>query len=63
VDLVGQTYFCYLVQNQCRLSLIRLEKSSDPERIILGMVTTMTAKDAINLPVSIGISNYILFMY
>ncbi|XP_011495610.1 PREDICTED: anaphase-promoting complex subunit 1 [Ceratosolen solmsi marchali] len=50
VDLVGQTYFCYLVQNQCRLCLIRLEKSNDPERIILGMLTTITAKDAINLP-------------
>ena len=51
-DLIGQTYFCYLIQSQCRLCLVRLEKSNDPEQVILGMVTTITAKDAINLPVS-----------
>lgn len=49
-DLVGQTYFCYLIQSQCRLILVRLEKSSDSEQIILGMVTSIVAKDAIELP-------------
>ena len=57
-DLVGQTYFCYLIQNQYRLCLVRLEKSNDPDQIILGMVTTMTTKDAINLPVSINFNNF-----
>ncbi|KAL7307917.1 hypothetical protein TKK_0000010 [Trichogramma kaykai] len=49
-DLIGQVYFCYVLTNQYRLCLVRLEKSHDPGRIILGMVTTITAKDAINLP-------------
>lgn len=49
-DLIGQTYLCYLVQNLYRLSLVRLEKSSDPDKVILGMVTTIVAKDAVSLP-------------
>lgn len=52
-DVIGQTYFCYNVSSQFRLHLVRLEKSNDPERIIMGMVTTIVAKDAINLPVSL----------
>ena len=52
-DLIGQTYFCYIVKTQFRLYLVRLEKPNEPEQIILGMVTTIAAKDAINLPVSL----------
>lgn len=56
-DLIGQTYLCYLMQNQYRLYLIRLEKSNDPDEIIMGMVTTISAKDAISLPVSFMTDN------
>ncbi|XP_008202865.1 anaphase-promoting complex subunit 1 [Nasonia vitripennis] len=49
-DLIGQTYLCYLIQNQYRLYLVRLEKSNEPNQIIMGMVNTITAKDAISLP-------------
>lgn len=57
-DLTGQVYFCYLISSQCSLFLVRLERSNDADRMILGMVTTMSAKDAINLPVSFIINSH-----
>ncbi|XP_058810342.1 anaphase-promoting complex subunit 1 isoform X2 [Phymastichus coffea] len=48
-DLLGQVYFCYLIRNQSRLFLARIEKSNDPNQIILGMLYSVTAKDAISL--------------
>ncbi|XP_058810351.1 anaphase-promoting complex subunit 1 isoform X4 [Phymastichus coffea] len=50
-DLLGQVYFCYLIRNQSRLFLARIEKSNDPNQIILGMLYSVTAKDAISLQI------------
>ncbi|XP_043478595.1 anaphase-promoting complex subunit 1 [Leptopilina heterotoma] len=49
-DLVGQSYLGYLVPNRSQLFLVRLEKTNKQQQIIFGMVTTIIAKDAINLP-------------
>lgn len=52
-DLVGQNYLCYLVPNRSQLFLVRLEKTNKQQQIIFGMVTTIVAKDAVSVPVSI----------
>lgn len=52
-DLVGQSYLCYLVPYRSQLYLVRLEKTNKQQQIIFGMVTTIVAKDAVNVPVSI----------
>ena len=52
-DFVGQNYLCYLVPHRSQLSLIRLEKTNKQQQIIFGMVTSIVAKGAVNIPVSI----------
>ncbi|XP_032663807.1 anaphase-promoting complex subunit 1 isoform X2 [Odontomachus brunneus] len=49
-DLVGQSYLGYLVPNRSQFFLVRLEKTNKQQRIIFGMVTSITAKDAVSLP-------------
>ncbi|XP_025163872.1 anaphase-promoting complex subunit 1 isoform X2 [Harpegnathos saltator] len=49
-DLVGQSYLGYLVPNRSQFFLVRLEKTNKQQRIIFGMVTSVTAKDAVSLP-------------
>lgn len=51
-DLVGQTYLGYLVPNRLQLFLVRLEKTNKQQQIIFGMITSIAAKDAVNLSVS-----------
>ncbi|XP_069677644.1 anaphase-promoting complex subunit 1 isoform X2 [Periplaneta americana] len=47
-DLVGQTYLCYLVQSQ--LFCTRLEKDNLEQKLIFGVVNSISAKDAAPLP-------------
>ncbi|XP_066581363.1 anaphase-promoting complex subunit 1 isoform X2 [Prorops nasuta] len=49
-DLVGQSYLSYLVPTRSQLFLVRLEKTNKQQQIIFGMVTSIAAKDAVNLP-------------
>nr|XP_034193924.1 anaphase-promoting complex subunit 1 isoform X2 [Osmia lignaria] len=49
-DLVGQSYLCYLVPYRSQLYLVRLEKTNKQQQIIFGMVTSIVAKDAVNVP-------------
>ncbi|CAL1682145.1 unnamed protein product [Lasius platythorax] len=48
-DLVGQSYLGYFVPNRLQLFLVRLEKTNKQQQIIFGMVTSIAAKDAVNL--------------
>lgn len=50
-DLVGQGYLGYLVPDRSQLFLVRIEKTNKQQQIIFGMVTSIVAKDAVNLPV------------
>lgn len=52
-DLVGQNYLGYLVPARSQLFLVRLEKTNKQQHIIFGMVTSVVAKEAVNLTVSI----------
>lgn len=61
-DLVGQSYLGYLVPNRSQLFLVRLEKTNKQQQIIFGMVTSIIAKDAINLPVSISYKIHKIFL-
>ncbi|XP_012141180.1 anaphase promoting complex subunit 1 isoform X2 [Megachile rotundata] len=49
-DLVGQSYLCYLAPYRSQLFLVRLEKTNKQQQIIFGMVTSIVAKDAVNVP-------------
>lgn len=51
-DFVGQNYLCYLVPHRAQLFLVRLERTNKQQQIIFGMVTSIVAKDAVNIPVS-----------
>ncbi|XP_039313778.1 anaphase-promoting complex subunit 1 isoform X3 [Solenopsis invicta] len=48
-DFVGQNYLGYLIPNRSQLCLVRLEKTNKQQQIIFGMVTSIVAKDAVNL--------------
>lgn len=50
-DLIGQTYLCYLLPHMYKLNMAKMEKSHTPETPIFGMVSSITAKGAVNLPV------------
>lgn len=52
VDLIGQTYMCYLLPRTANLLLTRLEKSNSADTPIFGMVSSIPAKDAVSLDVS-----------
>uniref|UniRef100_A0A0C9RW07 ANAPC1 protein n=1 Tax=Fopius arisanus TaxID=64838 RepID=A0A0C9RW07_9HYME len=49
-DLVGQGYLGYLVPSRSQLFLVRIEKTNKQQEIIFGMVASIVAKDAVNLP-------------
>lgn len=48
-DLIDQTYMCYMLPRTKCLQLTRLEKSNTPETQIFGIVTSISAKDAVYL--------------
>lgn len=49
VDLIDQTYMCYILARTKYLQLMRLEKSNTPDTPIFGIVTSIPAKDAVCL--------------
>lgn len=49
VDLIDQTYMCYVLPRTKYLQLMRLEKSNTPDTPIFGIVTSIPAKDAVCL--------------
>ncbi|XP_063980252.1 anaphase-promoting complex subunit 1 [Diachasmimorpha longicaudata] len=49
-DLVGQGYLGYLVPSRSQLFLVRIEKTNKQQQIIFGMMSSIVAKDAVNLP-------------
>lgn len=53
VDLIGQTYLCYTMAKSSKLQLVRLEKTSDPDTHIFGMINSIPAKDAVCMHVNI----------
>lgn len=57
-DLVGQNYLSYLVPARSQLFLVRLEKTNRQQQVIFGMVTSIIAKDAVNLTVSFPLKQY-----
>lgn len=52
-DLVNQQYLAYLATNRSQLFLMRLEKTNAEQEIIFGKITSIYAKDAVNLTVSV----------
>lgn len=53
-DLVGQNYLGYLVPMRSQLFLVKLEKANKQQQMIFGTVTSIMAKEAVNLSVSIA---------
>lgn len=51
-DLIGQTYLCYLLPHTYKLNMAKMEKSHTPTTQVFGMVSSITAKSAVNLSVS-----------
>lgn len=52
IDLIGDTYMCYVLSRTTKLQLTRLKKSNDSsETQIFGMTTSIPAKDAVCLNV------------
>ncbi|KAJ6638177.1 Anaphase-promoting complex subunit 1 [Pseudolycoriella hygida] len=49
VDLIDQTYLCYVLARSNSLQLMRLEKSNTADTPIFGMITSVPAKDAVCL--------------
>lgn len=49
IDLIDQTYMCYILARTKYLQLMRLEKSNTPDTPIFGIVTSIPAKDAVCL--------------
>lgn len=52
VDLIGQTYICYMLPKNGYLMLARLEKSNSSDNPILSVFSKIQAKDAICLNVN-----------
>lgn len=51
IDFVGQMHFCYLIPSRSQLSIARLEVTNNLQ-LIIGVVKSFRAKDAIAIPVS-----------
>lgn len=51
-DLVGQTYLCYLMPHTFKLNLAKLAKSPKIRTEIFEALTSIPAKDAVELKVS-----------
>lgn len=51
IDLVGDTYLCYLLARTAKLQLIRLEQKSSSQLHIFGTALSIPAKDAVCLHV------------
>lgn len=51
-DLIGQKYLCYLLPHTYKLNLAKMERSHTPATQVFGMVSSITAKDAVNLSVN-----------
>lgn len=49
VDLIDQTYMCYILSRTKYLQLMRLEKSNSQDTPIFGIVASIPAKDAVCL--------------
>lgn len=56
-DLVGQWYLCYILTSRCQLSIVKID-FSNPTNIVFGVLTSISAKDAVPLPVSIGFGSW-----
>lgn len=52
VDLIGQIFLCYLTPHTFKLNLIKLDKEAKSSSQMFGMVTSISAKDAVDLKVS-----------
>lgn len=52
-DLVGQSYLCYLTPARSHLSVVRVDFSSN-NYPSFGMFTSISAKDAVAVPVRIS---------
>lgn len=51
-DLIGQTYLCYLMPHTFKLNFAKLEESYGPVKPAFEMITSVPAKDAVDLRVS-----------
>lgn len=51
-DFIGQKFICYLLRKTGILMMYRLEKSNSPEFPTLGTASSIPAKDAICISVS-----------
>ncbi|XP_074033388.1 anaphase promoting complex subunit 1 isoform X2 [Leptinotarsa decemlineata] len=47
-DLVGQRYLCYILTSRSQLSIVKVDFSGP--NIVFGMLTSMSAKDAVPIP-------------
>lgn len=54
-DLTGQNYLCYLLPSKQQLSMVKLDFSSC-ENFIFGVFTSVSAKDAVPVPVGYNCS-------
>lgn len=50
-DLTGQNYFCYLLPTKLQLCMVKIDVSNSGS-FIFGVFTSMSAKDAVPVPVS-----------
>lgn len=50
-DLTGQNYLCYLLPTKLQLCMVKLDFSNNAN-FIFGVFTSMSAKDAVPVPVS-----------
>lgn len=59
-DFIGQKFICYLLNKTGILIMYRLEKSNSPDIPTVGKSSSIPAKDAICISVSITIQNIIV---
>lgn len=57
-DFVGQMHFCFLVPSRNSISIARIEIMNNMQ-LIIGVVKSFRAKDAIAIPVSIQMKYFI----
>lgn len=50
-DLTGQWYLCYLLPSKSQLSVVRIDFTNS-NNLIFGIFTSISAKDAVAIPVS-----------
>lgn len=60
-DFSGQWYLCYILLSRFQLSIVKIDFTSNYPNISFGMLTSISAKDAVPIPVSLSMNKRNIF--